>query len=379
MMEEFNQNTGEPIQSVEALPSVASLGGVLRTAREQLGLSVGDVANQIKFAPRQIEALEADDFSAKPEGAFLRGFVRSYGRLLHLDEATLFALLPETKVSTLSAAPVANQTIFPTAQSSLRKHNLAWMSAALLLVVIAIGFAITNSHSPVEPKAEEGAETQMSEQSQTDGVVVESPVVLPSDMQAVTQQSPEQVETASAVAVVTAAAPITAEVVKPVVVKVEEKVVAQQVEVKPVEPLPPLPKKPKVVAVKSTPKPIPPPVTPVTVVESPKEIMPIDMLLGTTKPVTNSVEPSDASPVRASLRIVFDEESWAEVRDKNGKSLSSKINASGSELNLKGSPPYSLTISHAKSARIYYKGKQVNLTPYINKYSSSDVARLVLE
>jgi hypothetical protein len=37
------------------------LGKMLRDARERLNLSVAEVASQIKFAPRQIEALEADD------------------------------------------------------------------------------------------------------------------------------------------------------------------------------------------------------------------------------------------------------------------------------------------------------------------------------
>ncbi|MEQ1526737.1 MAG: RodZ domain-containing protein [Gallionella sp.] len=380
MMEESNQNTGESIQNVEALQPAASLGSVLRKAREALGLSVGDVANQIKFAPRQIEALEADDFSAKPESTFLRGFVRSYGRLLHLDEATLFALLPEIKMNTLSAAPVPNQTIFPTAQSNLRKHNLIWMSGALLLVAIAIGFAITSNDSSVEPKAEVGGETQMSDQAQTSGAVLESPVVLPSDMQAVTQQSPAQVEIASAVAAVTVTTPIAVEVVKPVVLKVEEKTVAQQVEVKPVEPLVTAPKKPKVVE-KPKQELTPQPVSPVTKIESPKEVVPIDMLLGITpaKPTNKPTEASNTASQNTALRIVFGEESWAEVRDGSGKSLSSKINASGSELNLMGSPPFNLSIAHAKSARLYYKGKQVDLNRYIKKYSTSEVANVKLE
>ena len=44
----------------------ASLGKMLSEARERLGMSVADVSNQIKFAPRQIEALEADDFQHLP-------------------------------------------------------------------------------------------------------------------------------------------------------------------------------------------------------------------------------------------------------------------------------------------------------------------------
>ena len=83
-----------------------SVGNMLREAREQLGMSVNDVANRIKFAPRQIESLEADDYVRLPEAAFVRGFVRSYARLLELDPAVLLASLPTSHVPTASTQPV---------------------------------------------------------------------------------------------------------------------------------------------------------------------------------------------------------------------------------------------------------------------------------
>src|SRR5512139_1689119 len=72
-----------------------SVGAALREGRELLGLSVADVANRIKFAPRQIEAMEADDFGQLPEMAFVRGFVRSYARLLEIGATPLLAALPQ--------------------------------------------------------------------------------------------------------------------------------------------------------------------------------------------------------------------------------------------------------------------------------------------
>ena len=77
-----------------------SVGKTLREAREQLGLSVNEVANRIKFAPRQIESLEADDYARLPEAAFVRGFVRSYARLLELDPARLLTSLPTSHAQT---------------------------------------------------------------------------------------------------------------------------------------------------------------------------------------------------------------------------------------------------------------------------------------
>ncbi len=61
-----------------------TVGSRLRAAREERGLSIAEVAQSLKFAPRQIEALEQDRFDLLPGGTFVRGMVRSYARLLKL-------------------------------------------------------------------------------------------------------------------------------------------------------------------------------------------------------------------------------------------------------------------------------------------------------
>jgi len=68
--------------SADAVPKV---GQCLRAAREAAWLSVTDIAQALKFSPRQVEALEADDFAALPGNTAVRGFVRSYARFLKLD------------------------------------------------------------------------------------------------------------------------------------------------------------------------------------------------------------------------------------------------------------------------------------------------------
>jgi cytoskeleton protein RodZ len=101
-----------------------SVGAALREARTRLGMSVADVADRIKFAPRQIKALEEDNFACLPEMAFVRGFVRSYARLLQLDPIPLLAALPGTTVQPApSAASTLAEVPFPNIYSA-RKPNL---------------------------------------------------------------------------------------------------------------------------------------------------------------------------------------------------------------------------------------------------------------
>ncbi len=73
----------------------SSAGTRLREARTAAGLSIDAVAQQLKLAPRQVTALENDDFAALPGRTFVRGFVRNYARLLHLDTTATLAALPE--------------------------------------------------------------------------------------------------------------------------------------------------------------------------------------------------------------------------------------------------------------------------------------------
>jgi cytoskeleton protein RodZ len=65
------------------------VGQELAAAREARGLALADVAQQLKFMPRQLEALEQERFEALPGPTITRGMVRNYARLLKLDPEPL--------------------------------------------------------------------------------------------------------------------------------------------------------------------------------------------------------------------------------------------------------------------------------------------------
>lgn len=66
-----------------------AFGSRLAAARETAGLSVGDVAARLRLHVNQVRALESGNLTVLPEAAYVRGFVRSYARLLGLDPAPL--------------------------------------------------------------------------------------------------------------------------------------------------------------------------------------------------------------------------------------------------------------------------------------------------
>ncbi|MFA4913123.1 MAG: helix-turn-helix domain-containing protein [Comamonadaceae bacterium] len=71
--------------------TLPTTGQALRALREAQGLTPEDVSSRIKFSPRQIRALESEDWAALPTGVSLRGLVRSYARLLGADAESLVA------------------------------------------------------------------------------------------------------------------------------------------------------------------------------------------------------------------------------------------------------------------------------------------------
>ena len=79
----------DALRSRDAEPIAAhSAGALLRDAREAAGLSIDAVAQQLKLAPRQVQALEDDDFAQLPGRTFVRGFMRNYARLAAVSMPT---------------------------------------------------------------------------------------------------------------------------------------------------------------------------------------------------------------------------------------------------------------------------------------------------
>jgi cytoskeleton protein RodZ len=320
-MEQLPENNTEQGNPSAAKPQ-SSLGVMFREAREQLGLSVADVAAQTKFAPRQIEALETDDFKNLPETAFLRGFVRSYAKILNLNAEILLAALPQPKAPTTELIPASVDVPFPKEYSA--QKNLLMLVAALLIAVIVVGFVVWHFTVPLKKTKVEKIETPVSLPAQTKTTPAPEIQAPPApEIQAPPVQKHNVVEL-----------PQKAEKAKPPVSESEIK--------------------PAVQATKAT----------------------VASALSQTRP-TDTTTQNGALVKISLLHMVFDEESWAEITDKEGKIISSRIHAPGSEMDLHGYLPLSLVIGHAPATRLYQDGKPINLTSYTN--SSSEVARITLK
>lgn len=71
--------------------AAGSLSKMLHEAREARGLSAREAADTMKLSAHFLEALESEQFDKLPAPAFVRGYLRSYARLLGLSEDEVIA------------------------------------------------------------------------------------------------------------------------------------------------------------------------------------------------------------------------------------------------------------------------------------------------
>ncbi len=75
------------------------------------------------------------------------------------------------------------------------------------------------------------------------------------------------------------------------------------------------------------------------------------------------------------IELVFDRESWVEIKDADGRIVFSQLNPPGSRRNVVGEGPFSIVIGNATGVKLRYNNADVDLAPF----TRTDVARLTLK
>ena len=251
--------------------------------RAELGMSLEDVANQLKFAPRQIAALEAGDFDKLPGGTFARGMLRGYARLLKLDPAPILAQFLASG-GAAQAGPeqaVSLRTPIPFSESGTHV-NLVYMVLTVVILAIGAFFAFEWYQEKSGPPK-------------------------------LTFVTPAQDSPAGQGAAGDAIRPST--------------------------------------FASAGPSPVP-----------------------ETTPRADEKKTAPVAPGRRRIVLVFDRESWVEIKARNDAVLLSQMNPAGSEKVIDGEPPFLVTIGNAPSVRVTYNDLPVDLRPHYKV----DVARFTL-
>jgi cytoskeleton protein RodZ len=138
---------GAPPESAVAESAVADLppatfGARLKWERERAGLAATDVAARLRLHLNQVRAIEREDLAALPETAYVRGFVRSYARVLNLDAAPLLADL-SSRIGTTTPSVVEgmaqHRDYSPVREAAREQASRRIFIAGAVLVLIALG------------------------------------------------------------------------------------------------------------------------------------------------------------------------------------------------------------------------------------------------
>ena len=306
-------------------PPPGMAGALLRAAREAAGLSVDAVAQQLKLAPRQVKALEEGDYTHLPGRTFVRGFVRNYARLVHLDPEKVLGALPAGASAPTLEAPMLQQTAPTMGELPTSEHSKSgwtrWAIPLTLAAIVAAAATYEWLRPPGESRATLGGDPAANierpapiiAKQEAPGTSLQNPLAATApdptpDTPPSTSSAPASTASPSSASTASSAPASTA------------------------SPSP-----------ATAPSPAPTPATGTTIALQP-------------------------------LMLAFRDYSWTEVRDRNGRVLLSGMNPGGTAQSLSGTPPLEIVIGNAADVSVRYKGQPVDLAPHTRQ----NVARFTL-
>jgi cytoskeleton protein RodZ len=305
-----------------AQPNAGSPGAMLLSERRRQNLSLGDVSRQLKLSVRQVEALERDDFSAFQGPVFVHGFIRNYAKLLAVDPAPLVSAADRLLLPVVDAV----EDELPAVRERLPASGarFKWPVAAIAAAVAA-GIALLALYPREDAKRATGP-----------GPAAQVATVVTSGERRTTGKGAERPESTRVRREASAAKgpPTgTAVVVEPRAASASE-------------------------------------------TQRDHGRASADQSQGDAQSVLSdsAAEVGDAVP-RKTLRMIFEQESWVEVKDRNGTTVFGQLNAAGTRRSASGEPPLTVVVGNAAGVRLFIGDQGIDLAPH----TRVDVARLTVE
>lgn len=300
-------------------------GGALRAEREKQALSIQDVANKLRLSPKQIEALEADDFASLPEPTIVRGFIRNYAKQLRVNAEPLLdayaVIVPSNTPYELTVKPTSNMHV--SNKDKPKASSYLW-AALLALLVLGVWLFYQNyvaKPNPTAPSASASNTEPLPEPALP--AAERSPELQPS-----TELTLPPANDATVLLAPTVPAPV----------------VSAPVEM-----------------------PVNPVATNSVITNAP----------AVTTPATPLADPTltSVNADMAKLEINANQETWVSVVDADGKQVYDKIIFAGSRESVEAKPPLNVVVGNAGGASLNLNGKNIDLGPH----TRNNVARIKLE
>ncbi len=325
--------------------AVHSTGERLRLAREQMGLTQQNVAERLCLKLTTVRDIEEDKSPADLASTFLRGYIRSYARLVHVPEDDLLPMMAKQ-------APVRAAKIEPMQSFSLgkrRKKRDGWLMIFTWLVIFVV-VGLTGAWWWQNHKASQVDLVSMADQNGSGDNSQSIPLgdnSTDSNADADTNAAGTPVDNgAGAVATPESntAAPA-ASTSNTAQTNGSDNAVVSPSQA-PIDTAPPAATSP-----------------------APANSVPAGQM-----PTGNAAVSQPAGDPNA-IVMNFKADCWLEVSDATGKKLFSGLQRSGGKLSLSGTAPYRLKIGAPGAVDVQYQNQPVDLSRFIR---NNQVARLTL-
>ena len=325
--------------------AVHSTGERLRLAREQMGLTQQNVAERLCLKLTTVRDIEEDKSPADLASTFLRGYIRSYARLVHVPEDDLLPMMAKQ-------APVRAARIEPMQSFSLgkrRKKRDGWLMIFTWLVVFVV-VGLTGAWWWQNHKASQADLVSMADQNGSGDNSQSIPLgdnSTDSNTDADTNAAGTPVDNGAGAAATpesNAGAPASSMSNNVQTTGSDNAVVSPSQA--PIDTAPPAATSP-----------------------APANSVPAGQM-----PTANAAVSQPAGDPNA-IVMNFKADCWLEVSDATGKKLFSGLQRSGGKLSLSGTAPYRLKIGAPGAVDVQYQNQPVDLSRFIR---NNQVARLTL-
>lgn len=335
-------------------------GHLLKRAREAKNLSQRDVADRLRLRLQIIELLEADEYDTFSTPTFIKGYLRSYAKLLGVDDADIFAAY--RKMGVEEPTTTTMQSFSRRVKHQESDNRLMLITYAVIIVVIGLviwwwqdsDLSFTELSTDVQqavneqpasstqsPQLQAQPETRESAQNDTDLAAPER--VLESTVR---ENNPAATETTEAeldnnnLTESDAASAVTVtdtEQADTALAEVNQANTETATETE----------------ADSDTQPAPPTVTDTDSDADGSELAEVNTPVAET-------EPSSA----AALVFEFSEECWVKVDDATGETQAVGVKAAGYNMPVPGTAPFAITICKPSAVTISYQGETVDLSGF---------------
>ncbi|MYM57696.1 cytoskeleton protein RodZ [Vibrio sp. OCN044] len=326
-------------------------GTILKQKREELGLTLEQVASRLRLRRSIIENIESNQFESEQVATFTRGYLRSYARVVGIEESVVLCALDDNG----EAQHQEHEMQSFSQKTSQEKHDnrimiLTWGISAIIVGISCVWWWQNQENTAVEltstTEQEQKIEKELAEKNDLDFAVVESQPsseVQPQESKLV-EQPLEEVTTQ-------VASQVEPEKVVKAVDNSKEQAPVEQSKIEPV--------------VSNTP------------VET---SIPESNGLETAK-ISSKEQEKQPQPEKAAADIVanllemsFSDDCWIQVKDSTGKTLATGIKKAGQGIQLSGNPPYKVILGAPENVSITLSSEPIDLSGY----TSGKVARFTL-